>query len=111
ADRPARETLRSSAEPGTPFRAFSMGVVTVRSISRGVSPEAVVRTDTWIVETSGRASMGSVDTAHPPAARRAKRNTITALRNRIEMWTSRSSMWLSAEELALQRKDAFDDDG
>jgi hypothetical protein len=50
---PERETERSSSAPGVPFKAFSMGIVTVRSISTGVRPDAEVSTVTCTVETSG----------------------------------------------------------
>ena len=59
AESPERETLRSSTSPGDPFSAASIGDVTVRSTSIGSSPGASVRTETWTVETSGTASMGS----------------------------------------------------
>ncbi|MFT3771862.1 MAG: hypothetical protein QM820_41165 [Minicystis sp.] len=80
AERPPREVLRSSTPPGMPLSANSTGVVTVRSISVGVSPDAVVSTDTWMVETSGSASIGSVRAAQPPAPRRIASSARTAVR-------------------------------
>ncbi len=88
----AREIERSSVIPGTPFSAFSIGNVTLRSTSRALIPGASVMTATWIVEMSGSASIGRLRAASPPSINSATRSPATTRRRRIERSISDESM-------------------
>src|SRR5713101_5783741 len=107
AESPERDTDRSSIRFGMPFSAISIGNVTDRSTSTGDSPGASVSAATWIVETSGTASIGSARTAKTPPASRATNRAMTSPFRRMETTTRLSSM--SAEDLRLQREDARGD--
>jgi hypothetical protein len=77
AEMSARDTERSSTIPGTPLSAFSIGKVTLRSTSRADRPGASVRTETWMPEMSGIASIGRLRAATtPPASNRARSTSI-----------------------------------
>jgi len=56
---PNLETERTSSRPGSPLIDSSTGVVMKRSTSSGPSAGAEVRICTWMLVTSGTASMGS----------------------------------------------------
>src|SRR5678815_5102427 len=67
-DRPYFEIERTSSTFGIPDIARSTGTVTYCSTSTGESAGAEVITWTWIVVTSGTASIGSFDAAWIPSA-------------------------------------------
>jgi hypothetical protein len=76
--------LRSSTMPGTPFNAFSIGILMALSASTADSPPVRVKTDTCTVVTSGMASMGKRAAANPPARRSIASMASMAARASIE---------------------------
>jgi hypothetical protein len=58
--------------------------VTARSTSTGDRPGASVSTETWIVETSGTASIGSVRAANAPAPSYVSSSTSISPLKRID---------------------------
>ena len=75
--KPLREKERRLSRPGVPASARSTSTVTCFSISTGVSAGATALTWTWLLVTSGTASMGSraSDQAPKAAAMRVARMT------------------------------------
>ncbi len=88
AERPERETERSSTSFGMPFSAVSSGKVKPRSTSTGERPGASVNTATCTVDTSGTASIGSDRKAKPPAPISAMSITSMTHLRRIDVSTN-----------------------
>lgn len=105
ADKPNRDTLRISALRGTPFIAFSIGNVTVRSTSTGARPGADVMMSTWMDDTSGMASTGSVRSADAPPPSRSTNRQATRTRKRTEARTNEASIpWASPAGIELRAR-------
>src|SRR5512136_56894 len=71
-ERPALETDRTWSSRGSPRMAVSTGKVTNRSTSGGDMPGEVDRTSTWMLVTSGKASMGRRRMAQAPRPTRTR---------------------------------------
>ena len=66
--KPLREKERMLSSPGVPASARSSSTVTCFSISTGVSAGAMALICTWLLVTSGTASMGKRASDHAPKA-------------------------------------------
>src|SRR5512136_694473 len=71
-ERPALETDRTCSSRGSPRIAISTGNVTNRSTSGGDIPGDVDRTSTWMLVTSGKASIGMCRVAQTPRPTRTR---------------------------------------
>ena len=92
AERPPRDTERSSSRCGRPLSAASIGNVTARSTSIGEKPGQSVMTETCTVETSGTASIGRYFAAAAPPARSTTSIEITKKRTWMDRATMDASM-------------------
>ena len=83
---------RISSTRGTPFIAVSIGKVRYCSTSRGDSPGALVRIETWVLVTSGTASMDRSRTDARPSANTAAQIASTTPRRRTASSTMLPSL-------------------
>src|SRR5665647_801727 len=115
-DSPALETERTCSRRGSPRMAVSTGKVTNRSTSGGDMPGDVDITSTWMLVTSGKASMGMRRTDQTPRPMRMTTPTRTRalLRRELSMTRSTKPMLISDQgalaQLGLQEEAARRDD-
>src|SRR4051812_7473158 len=114
-DRPYLEIDRISVVRGVPAMARSTGMLTYFSTSTGDSAGAAVMTCTCTFVMSGTASMGSVNAARTPSARKTTDATRTMARfcrdNRTMAERTPMSLFLGDRALesdALQGEGTFD---
>src|SRR5512136_200149 len=101
-ERPAFETERTWSSRGSPRMAVSTGKVTNRSTSGGDIPGEVDRTSTWMLVTSGKASMGRRRMDQAPSPIRMATPTRTRARLRRE-----PSMRRSTRPMLIPHQSAF----
>lgn len=106
--KPLREKERVASRPGMPASAVSRATVTCFSISTGVRAGALALIWTWMLVTSGTASMGRRVNDQQPEAAATRVTSKTSHRRRTENSTIRSIIAQSSspglESSALSEK-------
>src|SRR5512135_1037313 len=116
-ERPALDTDRTCSSRGSPRMAISTGKVTNRSTSGGDIPGDVDRTSTWILVTSGKASIGMCAVAQTPRPTRTMTPKTTRVLFLREDSTTRSTKPMlvpherALAQLGLEKEAARGDDG